>query len=124
MKLLTIKVQDRVAEIILTDAKEKGISAEELCRYIIGLYAQTALSKTGEALRLILDEAEAGFKELGDMVSKGYTDAAKKALKARARDGSLTCKNCTMRLKEQDIVEGKCSSCNAPISIELGGEHP
>jgi len=45
----------------------------------------------------------------------------KDMMKMRAREGSLSCKNCTMKLTESDVEAGECSSCHAPIFGEKSG---
>lgn len=111
MKETTIKLADEIADFIENEAKEMGVSAADLIRFIIGSYVQ--------------GERRASQPYGGVVISmKGMFDSLehymKGAIRERAKEGKLSCKDCTMKISEKDIDDGKCSSCGASLKEMLG----
>ena len=120
MKEVTLKLVDEIADYISSNAKELGLTSEELVKFIVGSYVQDekrhARRSTPRAIVGIdIDNLMEGMK--GDM-----DKVAKELFKKRIREGDLSCKNCTMKLTEQAIDDGKCNSCGAPLKDALGGK--
>ncbi len=112
MKEVMIRIEDRISEALAKDAQDRGVPMAELLRGVIGDYVSTHLM-LAEKLASILHSS---LKDL-DKVFEGLE---RKMLKMRARDGALTCKDCTMRLTEKDVDNRKCGSCGAPLGEFLG----
>ncbi len=110
MKEITFQLDDKIADAITKDARERGIPTAELCRSIFGEYVVTHI-------RLLEKFASGQSSMLTDVKDIIATVAAMDAyvLKARASRGELSCSNCTLKLSVEDVEEGKCSSCRAPI---------
>ena len=120
MKEVILKLVDEIADYISGDAKELGLTSEELVKFIVGSYVQdekrharhlTPRTIVGINIEKLMEEVK------GDM-----DKVAKELLKKRIQEGSLSCKNCTMKLTEQAIDDGKCNSCGAPLKDALGGK--
>lgn len=122
MREIIIRVEDDTASTLSKDAKERGLTSEELCKYILGSHVKNHLGDAKARIQAILEEADQTFKGLEERVAKSVANIGTLLLKARARDGALTCKNCTIRLSEEDVESGKCGACGAPINILTGGE--
>ncbi len=106
-----IRLEKKIADDLAIDASDRGISVQELIRDILGEYAVTHIrlpEKMSAAMKSALGELEDLFEQLG-----------KKMLKSRASSGALQCKNCTMKLTEKDVDNGKCGSCGAPLKEAL-----
>jgi len=112
MKEVMIRIEDSIAEALAKDARDRGITVPELLRGILGDYVVTHLMVV-EKLTTVL---HASLRELDEV----FAGLEKKMLKMRAADGALTCKDCTMRLTEKDVDNGKCGSCGAPILAPPG----
>jgi len=117
MKELTLRLVDDIADFIAKEAIEIGITSEELIRFMVGVHVQsekqdikrkTPQAVVGIDINKLLNELKGGFLKF-----------SKEHLKDRARAGELSCKNCTMKLTEQDIDNGECGSCNAPLKDAL-----
>ena len=124
MKAITVKLADEVAGAIARDAKAKGLTSEELCKYILGLYAQENLASFSEQLEVMFVEAEEYFGKLRERYFNKFRDNRLTLLKGHARQGALSCKNCTIKLSEQDIDDGKCGACGVPLATALGENNP
>lgn len=120
MKEITLRLVDGIADFISNDAKEMGLTSEELVKYIVGLYVQSEkqdakLATPRMVVGIDIDEfMEAAKGDLNKIV-RGL-------LKKKAATGDLKCKNCTMSLTENDIDNDKCSVCGASLRVALGGE--
>ena len=120
MKEITIKLYDTIADYLSKDAKEIGLTSEEHIRGILGRYVQADVEEhvqyqhRGIAIPIniggILDNVVKHLKKMG-----------KDGLKKMAEDGALSCKNCTMKLKPEDIDNERCGACGAPLKEILGG---
>lgn len=120
MKEITLKLADDIAEFITTEAQEMGITSNELIRYIVGGYVQgeRAAARPHTSTGIIMGDPMGFLKHIfGDLNS-----LVTESLKGKAKAGELTCKNCTMKLTEQDITDGKCNTCGAPLKDALGQE--
>ena len=125
MKEITLRLHDDIASYIEEDSKQMGITSEELIKHMVGSYVQsdkrhvqTSMLGVGlmdkdvfrRALHSALDELDGALK-----------DVSKKVLKRRAQDGALSCKNCTMKLTEEDVDKGECGACHTPLGDTLTG---
>lgn len=119
MKELTLRLADEIADFIAKDAKEIGLTSEEHIKNIVGVYVQyekrcAACSHSGTIIGL----------NLGGIIEQlrgGVSAHLKSFLKSKASAGDLSCNNCTMKLTEQDIDNGKCGVCDKPLEEILGG---
>lgn len=109
MKEIDLKLVDEIADFISGDAKEKGLTSEELIRYIVGTYVQRMRG--------------VGFDKFIDGMKDRMTKLITENLKKKVRAGEVKCENCTMKLTEKDIDNEKCGSCGAPLLEALGGQH-
>jgi len=118
MKEITLKLADDIAEFIATEAQEMGITSNELIRYIVGGYVQgeRAAVRPHTSTVIIMCDPMGFLKNIFGSVGSLLTESLKEKVKA----GELTCKNCTMKLTEQDIIDGKCNTCGAPLKDALG----
>ena len=126
MKEITIRLHDNIANFIEVDARQMGLTPEELIRHMVGVYAQSEARKTCSSTLGIgfidKDVFRSAIQSAMGELDKILDEAYKKTLKARARAGALTCKDCTMRISEEDIDKGECSACHAPLKDMLKGE--
>ncbi len=117
MKDITVHLADEILTFMEQEAKELGVHSADLIRYIVGTYVQErrifkqAMMPTG-----IIVGKPPGF--LKDML-KDAENLFVQRLKEKAKAGELACKNCTMKFTEQDIDDGKCGACNAPLKDAL-----
>lgn len=114
MKEINLKLVDKIADYISKDAEEMGLTSEELLKYVVGSYVQESKRKGIPTL----EEMSALPLSLGSAMTKalGSLDNLRKEyLKQQAREGALSCKNCTMKLTEQNVDDNKCGSCGASI---------
>lgn len=107
MKEITLQVEDKIADAVSGNAKERGMSTPELLKYIIGEYVVRNINMINQMI-------EASRQITGEMEDFVNT-LDKKLLKARASGGGLSCHNCTMKISEDDVEKGVCSACGAPI---------
>jgi len=112
MKEITIRVEDNIAEALTKDAHDRGLTILELVKSIIGEYVSTHL--------MLVDKLSSMMKTSLGELDDVFDRLEKKMLKMKASSGVLTCKNCTMRLTEKDVEDGKCSSCGALLKTALG----
>ncbi len=111
MKEIIVRLADHVADYIKKDAEEKGITSEESIRHLVGAWVQHGKGCGMSGIGI----------NLSDAMSSIMNNYKNEYLKAKARDGALSCKNCTMRLTENDIDAGKCSACDATLDKAIGG---
>ena len=119
MKEIALRLTDDIAEFITKEAQEMGITSEELMKYIIGSYVQSERRdiRPHVSAGIIMGDSAGFLKNIfGDI-----DGLIRKNLIEKAKTGDLTCKNCTMKLSEQDIDNGRCSTCGAPLTEALGG---
>lgn len=127
MKEITLKLTDPVAEFVSRDAKEMGLTSEELIRYLVGSYVQeearTRQYKTFPGSSGIIGIISKGLPEFlsGRGLPEFLKGIDKDMMKIRAREGSLSCRNCTMKLTESDVEAGECGSCHAPLFDKKSG---
>lgn len=123
MKEITIRLADDISDRLTHEAKEKGLTPEELIKYILGTYVQGVLPKPSQ-----LEQGGLKFGIYGSLqdilksITEDMAGIGKEALKQQARVGALSCKRCTMRLSEQDVENGKCGACGVPLEIALKGD--
>lgn len=115
MKELTLRLADEITDFIAKDAKEIGLTSEEHIKNIVGVYVQhekrcAACSHSGSGTIIGLNLGDI-MRQLGDGVSAHL----KSFLKSKASAGDLSCSNCTMKLTEQDVDNGKCGVCDKPL---------
>lgn len=108
MKEMVVRVEESIAKSLLEDASERGLSIAELVRGILGEYVITHV-KLADKISTMLEASLNGMDKM-------FEGLDKKIMKMKASQGALSCKNCTMRLTEKDVDEGKCGSCGAPIN--------
>ncbi len=119
MKEITLRLVDEIADFITNDAKEMGLTSEELVKFIVGMYVQHEKHKKRSSAMGMMIGIDAG--QLMEEVKGDMGRSAKEFLKRKAAAGDLKCKNCTMALTEQDIDNKKCGTCDAPLTEALGG---
>jgi len=117
MKEIILRLEDGVAGPIAEEAKRKGMTSEELCKYVLGTFAQQKCKDIKEYTQEAIKEISEAFDEVEKHMFGKISNIRLKIMKSQARDGALTCKECTMRLSEQDIDNGKCGLCGAPIDL-------
>lgn len=128
MKELNIRLADDIADLISNHAKQLGLTAEELTKFIVGSWAQRLKPPVMPVLDLggMFSRAQQSqFPGLSDkekiMFERITTYIVKKQLKA----GDFKCENCTLPLDEQAFIDGKCSECGQPLlGEEQQGEKP
>ena len=119
MKEIALRLVDGIADYISNDAKEMGLTSEELVKYIVGTYVQCEKREAKLATPRMVVGIE--IDKLMEEVKGDLNQFAKGLLKRRAATGDLKCKNCTMSLTEQDVDDDKCNTCGAPLKEALGG---
>ncbi len=108
MKEIVIQLEDCIAVSLGKDAKKRGLTSSELIKYILGDYAIEHVDEIEEATK-------ATHKMLVELAA--FTQVMdSKMLKMRANAGALSCKDCTMKLTEEDVQKGICGACGATIS--------
>ncbi len=123
MKEVVVRLADNIAGQLARDARDKGISSEELIKYILGSYANESRRETEQSMPSLIGVLmSSSLRNLGDPSSKLSAEIGKELLKHQARAGALSCKRCTMKLTEQDVDNDKCGACDVPLKIALGAE--
>ena len=121
MKELTIIVDNAIAETISKEASIRGLTSSEYLKYLVGDFAKNCAAN---AFRTVLpskqdmrDSLDWFSKDIDEMMEDpSFQQIIKKPfLKAMAKEGSLSCKNCTMKLTSEDLEKGVCSKCGAEI---------
>lgn len=121
MKEIIIKLADKIADYIAKDADNTGVTSEDLIKYILGRYVRADMRENSEAqhhMTAIPIDLSGLFGSFESAIKKMGTSR----LKEMAEKGALSCKNCTMKIKPEDIDAGKCGSCGVPLKEALGGQ--
>lgn len=113
MKEITLRLADNIADGIAREAVDMGVTSEEMIKFILGAYVQSSRYSSTKLLELKDQLVE--LRSFMSDVSKFSVTMDKEMLKVQARAGALTCKDCTLKLTEQDVEKGKCGSCGALI---------
>ncbi|MCJ7760874.1 hypothetical protein MUP59_07025 [Candidatus Bathyarchaeota archaeon] len=108
MKEISIKLFDSIANKVANESKQRGLTSEELIRYIVGTWLKE------EDIRQYGPMAGI-FPSLTSGISDAVRDAAKSQMRLQASRGELKCSNCTMPLSAEDVERGTCHLCNGPI---------
>lgn len=114
MKEIILRLTDEVAACLSGNAREKGLTSEELIKFIVGTFVQGENRMLGHLGPHII---------LGYRPDKHVVELVKENLKAKIRSEGISCNNCTVKLTEQDIDNEKCGTCGASLGEALGGEH-
>ncbi len=125
MKEITLRLHDNIASYIEEDSKQMGLTSEELIKHMVGVYVQNDKRQAQRGMLGVgfmdKDALRSAIRGALDEVDKAFKDAGKKMLKLRAQDGALSCKNCTMKLTEEDVDKGECGACHTPLGDTLTG---
>ena len=98
MITFSFDLEDPVANALVGQAKQMGISPEDWLRF-----------RVGEALQFFL-RTQASYAP--DRPSSPLTDAPEVAMaKLAAVLGQLNCKGCTQKLNLKDVKDGSCERC-------------
>jgi len=108
MKNINLELADAIYDNLFDESGERGITPEELVRWIIGDYARYRQSAT--AVRMALPNINPMVSETEKMLKLSGM-----FMKSAIKNGAIKCSNCTMPLSVEDIEEGKCSKCDAEI---------
>jgi len=108
LKNINLELADAIYDNLFDESGERGLTPEELVRWILGDYARYRQGPTMRALPIpsispIVSETEKLMKLSGMF------------MKSMISQGGIKCSNCTMPLSAEDIEEGKCSKCGAEI---------
>ncbi len=93
---------------LVTESDERGITIEELVRWIIGDYAR--YRQGPPAVRMALPSINPMAAETEKILKLSGV-----FMKSMINQGGIKCSNCTMPLSVEDIEAGKCSKCEAEI---------
>lgn len=107
--IIDLELNDDIYKNLETAAGERGITAKELIRWVIGDYIRYSQPPTTmRALPM----------PLSSPVESETTKLLKLSgvfLKNMINRGDIKCSNCTMPLTMEDLEKGKCSKCEAEI---------
>ena len=110
MKEISIKFVETIANQIASESKQRGLTSEELIKYIVGSWLKEENMHQYGPMAGIASNISSSF-------SDAIQDNAKHQMKALASRGELKCKNCTMPLSVEDVDKGVCHLCNGPINM-------
>jgi len=121
MKEFTIKLEDKIADYLSRDADAIGVRPEDNIRYILGRYVREISTEASRVQHrgIAIPINIGGILKAVEGHLEGW---GKDQLKKMAKDGALSCKNCTMKLKPEDIDNRKCGACGVPLVDALGGQ--
>jgi hypothetical protein len=100
MSKLEINIEDSSEEGLREQAKRRGITLEELVRWIIGTWVIGGLVEIRQPPESMAD------------INKAIAHMVRMSVAAA---GGLSCETCTQRLKLSDVEKGCCPKCEAPI---------
>lgn len=120
MKEINIRLTDDIANYIAKDAKEIGLTSEELVKFIVGAWVQGEMRERKASSAIAIPFNVEGLGESFRKVFDEMKEDAKEHLKKLAGEGAISCKNCTMKIKPEDVDAGKCGACGVPLKQALG----
>ena len=102
MTTFSFSLEDLVANALVGQAKQMGISPEDWLRF-----------RVGEALQFF---SQRPVSYAPDSSSSSPPDAPEVAMaKLAAVLGQLNCKGCTQKLNLKDVKDGSCEKCGAEV---------
>ena len=109
--ILDLELNDAIYKTLETAAGERGITVQELIRWIVGDYTRFMQPPTSVRMALPMplptNPVESETTKLLKLSGLFMKDMIKHA--------GLKCSNCTMPLTMEEIEQGKCSKCDAEI---------
>ena len=102
MTTFSFDLEDRVANALVGQAKEMGISPEDWLRF-----------KVGEALQFFHHRAAPYAPDSSPFPPPDAPEIA--FAKMAAVSGQLNCKGCTQKLNLKDIKGGSCEKCGTEV---------
>jgi len=96
---------------LVTESDERGITVDELVRWIVGDYAR--YRQPPSSVRMVLPSPPL-FTPMESETSK-LLKLSGMLMKSMINQGGIKCPNCTMPLSLEDLERGKCSKCDAEI---------
>ncbi len=108
---LDLELNDAIHKTLETNAIERGITVQELIRWIIGDYTHFNQPPTSVRMaRPLIFPPGHGDQEQERMLKlSGFL------MKSMIRQGGIKCPNCTMPLDIEELEAGKCSKCQEKI---------
>lgn len=105
-----LDLADRVYSSLEGEAVERGITVEELIRWVLGDHTRYNLGTT------ILRPLSTSFPQSQEeSEGKEVLKLSGMFMKAMINRGAITCRECTQPLNLEEIENGKCSKCGAEI---------
>ena len=98
--IINIDLHQSIYEHLLTEAKEKGLSIEELIRVMLGEHI--ALTRP----RVVFPAVQS-MRPMTDKIHK----MTNLLINTMFGSGALKCPNCTMPLGSVELEKGECSKC-------------
>ena len=108
---LDLELNDAIFNALETMSIERGITVQELIRWVIGDYVRFSQGPTPIRVGLPLHPLPNPATSETDKILK----LSGMFMKSMINQGSIKCPNCTMALTVEDIEAGKCSKCEAEI---------
>ena len=108
MKNINLELTDDIYGNLVTESGERGITVEELVRWLVGDY--TRYRQGPPAVRMALPSPNPIASQTEELLKLSAV-----FMKSQIKTGAIKCQNCTMPLSVEDIEAGKCSKCDAEI---------
>ncbi len=105
---LNLELNDDIYGDLVTESAERGITVEELVRWVVGDYARYRQSPP--PVRMALPHINPMASQTEELLKLSAM-----FMKSQIKNGAVKCSNCTMPLSVEDIEEGKCSKCQEEI---------
>ena len=112
-KNINVTIDFDIYDKLLELAKERGINAQELLRWIIGDYIR--YSNPSRYITPVSSVSKSIIPEEYQTSMKDITKLSKMMPKTIIGQGTIKCSNCTFPLTMEAIEEGKCQSCGTKI---------
>jgi hypothetical protein len=114
--IMTFELDDKMHKEISKYAKDRGLTEEEVCRWLIG-HAMFNMRPAVPSLQAFMATPFSSTAEDKDEdnLAKVSLNLTKMFMKTEAAKGAFKCSECTQPMTYEDIVKGICGKCHRKI---------